>query len=157
MENSSGSQNEGEQPETSGWRKVIANFKSSISRERRAEEQIPEKTEVRTTLSTLRKNISKGTKLTLRGAGNIFKGGYELAIGLAREVDAVALGLGALAIITVGEIAVAPARALVSKDKDITDTTREVLNWAQRRQLARAVGYPLLAMAGYSGYLQLKK
>ena len=30
MENRTGSQNEGEQPETSGWRKVIANFKSIL-------------------------------------------------------------------------------------------------------------------------------
>jgi hypothetical protein len=88
------------------------------------------------------------------GSGDILKGSVQLVEGLALTVDVVALGLGAIAIMTIGGGIVAPAWAALSKEKNIIDTEREVGALASNSFYARLFGYPLLAIsAGTASYL----
>ncbi len=113
--------------------------------------------EENTTFSQLRKETKKGAGYLGRGIVKTTKGIAEIVVGTAKEVDAAALGLGAIAIMTVGELPYAVVFAVSSREKNIIDTNRELLHFAQTSKFARLAGYPLLALAGGYGIQQAAK
>lgn len=110
----------------------------------------------KTSFSILKDDVGKGIGNLRRGISNTVRGITETTVGLVKEVDAVALGLGAIAIIASGMI-ISPVPAALSRERNIIDINKQVFALALTPRYARLAGYPLLALVGGFGIQQAAK
>ena len=122
---------------------------AKIEKERKKPTSISTGYEIKDNLKTGVVNLGKGT-------ADLTKGLIELTKGIIEETDALALGLGAVALITIGELSIAPTWAMFS-EKTLGVTTKEVFKWSKNPNIARVVGYPLLAVAGGYGAWRIEQ
>lgn len=102
--------------------------------------------------------LSHGLKDISRGTIELAKGGFKILEGSFRIIDTTALGIGAIAILGVGGVGIAPLWAMVSKGKNIVNTEQEIARLSTDPRIARAFGYPLLIIAGgYSDFILREK
>lgn len=107
------------------------------------------------TWGEIKRKLSQGIRDTKSGVIHIGKGIFEVVKGSVEVVDVAALGLGAIAILALGGVGVAPLWAMVSKEKDIAEAGREIAKLSANSKVARVFGYPLLILAGGYSYLRL--
>ena len=100
--------------------------------------------------------LSHGLKDISRGMIKLTKGGFEILEGCFRMIDMTALGVGAIGILGLGGVGIAPLWAMFSKGKNIVDTEKEIARLSTDPRIARALGYLLLTIVGGYSYFREK-